>query len=92
MFVSIASNFTRLKIDTHRCIKNIVFATTFFRLVAGKKQLRIFLTLSPVLQTPGKVSLYLLKLSFYDFQGIKLNLAVQKTGGLAIFAYCIYYC
>ena len=36
-FVSTASNLTRLEIETDRYVKNIVFATTFFHLVAGKK-------------------------------------------------------
>ena len=30
LFVSIASSLTMLKIETDACIKNIVFATTFF--------------------------------------------------------------
>ena len=37
VFVSTASNLTRLEIDTDRYVKKIVFATTFFHLVAGKK-------------------------------------------------------
>ena len=41
LFVSIASNFTRLETETDRYVKNIIFATTFFHLVAGKKQLRM---------------------------------------------------
>ena len=37
VFVSTASNLTRLEIETDRYVKNIVFVTTFFHLVAGKK-------------------------------------------------------
>ena len=37
VFVSTASNLTRLEIETDRYVKNIVFVTTFFPLVAGKK-------------------------------------------------------
>ena len=44
VFVSIASNLTRLEIETDRYIKNVVFATSFFHLVADKKRLRMFLT------------------------------------------------
>ena len=38
-FVSIASNLTRLEIETDRDVKNIVFAITFFQLVTSKKRL-----------------------------------------------------
>ena len=38
-FVSIASNLTRLEIETDRDVKNIVFAITFFQLVPGEKRL-----------------------------------------------------
>ena len=48
MFVSIARNLTRLKIETDRYVESIVFATSFLHLVTGKKRLRMFLTLSPV--------------------------------------------
>ena len=43
--VSIAGNLTRLEIETDRYVKNIVFCDYFFYLVAGKKRLRMFLTL-----------------------------------------------
>ena len=45
LFVSIARNLSRLEIETDRHVKNVVFATSFSHLVAGKKQLRMFLTL-----------------------------------------------
>ena len=48
LFISIASNLTRLKIETDRDIQNIVFVATFFQLVAGKKRLRMSLTMHPV--------------------------------------------
>ena len=38
-FVSIVSNLIRLEIETDRDVKNVVFAITFFQLVAGKKRL-----------------------------------------------------
>ena len=38
-FVSIVSNLIRLEIETERDVKNVVFAITFFQLVAGKKRL-----------------------------------------------------
>ena len=48
-FNSIASNLTRLEIKTDRYIKNIVFATSFFHLVADKNRLNTFLlSLNPV--------------------------------------------
>ena len=45
LFVSIASNLTRFEIETDRYVKNIVFAASISHLVAGKKRLRMFLTL-----------------------------------------------
>ena len=45
-FVSIASNLTRLEIETDRDVKNIVFAITFFQLVPGEK--RLWALYSPV--------------------------------------------
>ena len=46
--VSITGNLTRLEIETYRFVKKRSICDYFFDLVAGKKQLRMFLTLSPV--------------------------------------------
>ena len=58
----------------------LVFATTFFHLVAGKKWLRMFWTLSPVYLwvVNTSQSVCSLKMPFYDLQGTKLNLAVFR--------------
>ena len=46
--VLIASNLTRLEIETGRYVKNIVFVTPFFPFSRHQKQLRMFLTLSHI--------------------------------------------
>jgi len=52
MFQSVASNLIRLEIEIDKYVKNIVFATTCFHLVAGKKATQ------DVLNFEGCIALY----------------------------------